>query len=83
MASDNKEYAENELTTKKPAEKKKATSKKENEKKEKSKATSRKEPSRKAKPKTEKPIVPVEHFTLAERIIKRYLLLVGKTKTKD
>jgi hypothetical protein len=83
MASDNKEYAENELTTKKPAEKKKATSKKENEKKEKSEATSRKEPSRKAKPKTEKPIVPVEHFTLAERIIKRYLLLDGKTKTKD
>lgn len=35
------------------------------------------------KPKDEAPVVPVEHFTLEERIIKRYLLLDGKVKTKD
>lgn len=83
MASDNKEYSENELTSRKLAEKKKTTLKKENKKQEKRVVTQRKETSRKAKPKAEKPIVPVEHFTLEERIIKRYLLLDGKTKTKD
>ena len=35
------------------------------------------------KPRKEVPVLPVEHFTIEERFIKRYLLLDGKVKTKD
>lgn len=51
---------------------------------EKKKPTVRKKTAQKtAKPKKETPIIPVEHFSLEERFIKRYLLLDGKVKTKD
>jgi signal recognition particle GTPase len=43
----------------------------------------RKTTNRNAKPKPEPHIVPVEHFMLEERFIKRYLLLDGKVKTRD
>ena len=62
--------------------------KKTGEKIEVKKETIKQKPSRKtskktSKPKSEPTIVPVEHFTLEERFIKRYLLLDGKVKTRD
>jgi hypothetical protein len=83
-ASDNKEYTENELTTRKPAQNKKTAFRKEAQIKEtKKSAPKKKTANRKATTRKEEPIVPVEHFTLEERIIKRYLLLDRKTKTND
>lgn len=62
--------------TKKPVGKKKEVKQEKKEKvKPQPKPVSKKE-------KEIKPVVPVEHFTLEERFIKRYLLLDGKTKTK-
>ena len=48
---------------------------------EKPKASKNRGKKQRKKPKAD--IVPVEHFTIEEKFIKRYLLLDGKTKTKD
>lgn len=80
LVSDNKEYKEDELTNRKPSAKNESNVKKKSIKAKK-KTSTNKTTTRKAK--EEKRVIPIEHFTLEERFIKRYLLLDGKMKTKD
>lgn len=47
------------------------------------KRSNKKVAAKKTKPKKEAQVVQVEHYTLEEKFIKRYLLLHGKSKTKN
>lgn len=82
LSKESKQSKPKSSATKQPTSKKEA-SKTEKQKPVPKKVTPGKSTTRKATSKKENPIVPVEHFTMEERIIKRYLLLDGKTKTKD
>jgi pantothenate kinase-related protein Tda10 len=73
-----------EHTASKPEKKKVVLQKSKGQQAEPKKSTKRKKSTpKKEKTDIETKIVPVEHFTLEERFIKRYLLLDGKVKTKS